>query len=55
MNYPIITMVKSRMFQVFLRYEFWCVMKPYAMIFIAHSLVKIMVNIISISSCNDMK
>merc|ERR1719192_1364214 len=53
-NKPIITMVKSRIFQVFLRYEFWCVMKPYAMIFIAHSLVKIMVNIISISSRNSL-
>ena len=50
--YPIMTIVKSRIFHVLRRYAFWCDIKPYAMIFIQHSLVKITVKIISISSCN---
>ena len=44
------TIVKSRIFHVLRRYEFGCDMKPYARIFIVHSVVKIIVKIISISS-----
>ena len=50
--YPIMTIVKSRIFHVLRRYAFGCDIKPYDMIFIKHSLVKITVKIISISSCN---
>ena len=46
------TIVKSSIFHVLRRYAFGCEKKPYDMIFIKHSLVKMTVKIISISSCN---
>ena len=40
-TYPIMTIVKSRIFQALRRYAFWCWINPWAMIFIRHSAVKI--------------
>lgn len=49
-TYPITTIVKSSKFQPFLKYAPGCIKKPYAMIFMMHSAVKITKKMYSIFS-----
>jgi hypothetical protein len=50
-TYPIITIVKSSKFHPLRKYAPGWATKPYAMIFITHSTVKIAKNTFSIFSC----
>lgn len=54
-TYPITTMVKSRKFHPFLRYDPGWATKPYAMIFIKHSVVNIIRKTYSIHSWKKLK
>ena len=50
-THPITTMLKSNKFQTLRRYAAGCNRKPYAMIFMTHSAVKITRKMYSMLSC----
>lgn len=54
-TYPITTIIKSRIFHPFRRYAPACNTNPYAIIFIAHSNVKITRKTYSTFSCKDRR